>query len=113
MKEKFNLYFVNILKNNYANFNGRARRAEYWYFVLFNVIIAFVLGFIFSLFDLSFVASLYWLAVFVPLLAVGFRRTQDVGKPGWFTLIPIYGLILAIQEGEKGPNEYGADPKGL
>ncbi|MBV7440595.1 DUF805 domain-containing protein [Weeksellaceae bacterium TAE3-ERU29] len=113
MKEKFDMYFVNILKNNYANFKGRARRAEYWYFVLFNVIIAFVLGFIFGLLDLSFVASLYWLAVFVPSIALGFRRVQDVGKPGWFIFIPIYGFILTLQEGEKGANEYGADPKGL
>lgn len=113
MKEKFDMYFVNILKNNYANFKGRARRAEYWYFVLFNVIIAFVLGFIFGLLDLTFVANIYWLAVLVPLIAVGFRRMQDVGKPGWFIFIPIYSLILAIQEGEKGANEYGADPKGL
>ena len=113
MKEKFDMYFVNILKNNYANFKGRARRAEYWYFALFNVIIAFILGFIFGLLDLSFVASIYWLAVLVPSIAVGFRRMQDVGKPGWFIFIPIYGLILAIQEGEKGPNEYGSDPKGL
>ena len=55
-------------------------------------------------------ANLYSLAVLVPSIAVGVRRMHDVGKSGWFLLIPIYNLILAVTEGEKGENEYGQEP---
>jgi uncharacterized membrane protein YhaH (DUF805 family) len=51
------------------------------------------------------------LAVLIPSIAVGVRRMHDVGKSGWFLLIPIYNLILALSEGEKGDNKYGPDPK--
>lgn len=111
MKENFNKYFVEVIKNKYTAFSGCARRAEFWYFVLFNVIISFVITFIFGLIKLSFVGSLYSLAVLVPSIAIGFRRMHDVGKPGWFIFIPIYSLILAIQEGEPTANEYGENPK--
>ena len=45
------------------------------------------------------------------LIPVGVRRMHDVGKSGWFILVPIYNLILACTDGENGDNEYGADPK--
>ncbi len=96
-------YYLKVLQN-YATFGGRARRSEYWYFVLCNFIIAFALGFI-------GVMGIYSLAVLIPGFAVGVRRMHDVGKSGWFIFIPIYGLILACTEGTKGDNEYGADPK--
>jgi uncharacterized membrane protein YhaH (DUF805 family) len=51
------------------------------------------------------------LAIFIPSIAVGVRRMHDVGKSGWFLLIPIYNLILACTDGVQGDNEYGADPK--
>ncbi|MFZ1458042.1 MAG: DUF805 domain-containing protein [Saprospiraceae bacterium] len=51
------------------------------------------------------------LALFIPSLAVAIRRMHDVGKSGWYCLIPFYNLILALTEGEKGLNEYGPDPK--
>jgi uncharacterized membrane protein YhaH (DUF805 family) len=44
-------------------------------------------------------------------IAVAVRRMHDVGKSGWFVLIPIYNLVLAVTEGNKGTNEYGPDPK--
>lgn len=53
----------------------------------------------------------YTIYVFGASLAVGVRRMHDVGKSGWFLLIPIYSLILAVTEGEKGTNRYGKDPK--
>ena len=48
----------------------------------------------------------------LPSIAVGIRRMHDVGKSGWFILIPIYDLILAVTPGVIGPNKYGEDPKG-
>lgn len=105
-------YYFKVL-HNYATFSGRARRSEYWYFFLFNVIIAFVLGFIGGLIDMTFLGNIYSLAVLIPGIAVGVRRMHDVGKSGWFLLIPIYNLILAFTEGEKGSNQYGADPKEI
>jgi uncharacterized membrane protein YhaH (DUF805 family) len=56
-------------------------------------------------------AQLYTLAILLPSIAIGVRRMHDVGKSGWFLLIPIYNFILAVSEGEKGENQYGQDPK--
>jgi uncharacterized membrane protein YhaH (DUF805 family) len=103
-------YYLKVLQN-YATFSGRARRSEYWYFFLFNVIIAFVLGFVGGLTKMPIISTIYTLAVLIPGIAVGVRRMHDVGKSGWFLLIPIYNLILACTDGVKGDNEYGADPK--
>ena len=108
--EKKMNYYTKVLKN-YATFSGRARRSEYWYFVLFNIIISIVLGLIGGMLELGFLSNLYSLLIIVPSIAVGVRRMHDVGKSGWFLLIPIYNLILAVTEGTKGTNAYGADPK--
>jgi uncharacterized membrane protein YhaH (DUF805 family) len=103
-------YYISVLKN-YANFDGRARRSEYWYFVLFNMIFTYALMFIGLAIELPFFQLIYSLGVLVPSIAVGVRRMHDVGKSGWFILIPIYNLILACTNGDEGENEYGADPK--
>lgn len=109
-------YYFKVLQN-YATFSGRARRKEYWMFFLFNIIIAMILGFIEGIADInptsdySILANIYSLAILIPSIAVGVRRMHDVGKSGWFLLIPIYNFILAVTEGEKGENQYGADPK--
>ena len=60
---------------------------------------------------LSVALIIYYLGTFVPVLALGVRRMHDVGKSGWFLIIPIYNLILAVMKGQSGPNEYGPDPK--
>jgi len=103
-------YYLKVLQN-YATFNGRARRSEYWYFVLFNIIIAIAFGFVCGLIRVPDLAYLYNLAILIPSISVGVRRMHDVGKSGWFLLIPIYNLILTVTEGEKGENKYGPDPK--
>lgn len=103
-------YYLKVLQN-YANFNGRARRKEYWMFVLFNFIASFILGFIGGLLDFPILANLYSFAVLLPSIAVGVRRMHDVGKSGWYILIPIYNFILCVTEGDSGENEYGPDPK--
>jgi len=105
-------YYLSVLKK-YATFNGRARRSEYWYFFLFNGVIAFALGFLEGLNSIGtpILSSIYSLAVLIPGIAVAVRRMHDVGKSGWFVLIPIYNLILACSNGEVGENEFGPDPK--
>ena len=73
-------------------------------FVLFNLIFLFVFGFICVVIRYPDLANLYSLAVLIPSIAVGVRRIHDIGKSGWFLLIPIYNLILVLTEGEKGDN---------
>ncbi len=101
-------YYIKFFQN-YATFSGRARRSELWVFYLFNIVISLVL----SLVAVEIIYSLYNLAVIIPSIAVGVRRMHDVGKNGWFLLIPIYSLILAFTEGDKGDNQYGSDPKAI
>lgn len=98
----------------YADFKGRARRKEYWMFFLFNILFAYglqILALAAEVPALLFLAVVYSFAVFVPSLAVGVRRMHDVGKSGWYLLIPIYSFILAVTEGNRGENPYGKDPK--
>lgn len=113
-------WFLKVVKEHYADFNGRARRKEYWMYILVYGIIytvLYILGIVLA-FISSTIASivlgllgLFSLAVLVPTIAVAVRRMHDVGKSGWFILIPIYSLILLLTEGDKGENEYGSDPK--
>ena len=117
--------FMDAVKSvfgNYAAFSGRARRSEYWYFVLFNFLVSFALGFIGGLLgdNVSTVLSSIWsLGVLIPSLAVAWRRLHDIGKSGAYfllILIPLVGAILLIvwfcQPGQPGDNQYGPDPKG-
>lgn len=103
-------YYLSVLKN-YATFTGRARRSEYWYFVLFNAIISFALGFLGAYTGILLLSTIYTFIVLIPSIAVAVRRMHDVGKSGWFILIPFYNLYLAVSEGTSGENEYGPDPK--
>jgi uncharacterized membrane protein YhaH (DUF805 family) len=110
----------------YATFDGRARRAEYWYFALFNLIFSSVLGVLdgivrsnsSSASTVGLLGGLYSLAVLIPSIAVGVRRLHDTGRSGWWMLIgfiPLIGaiwlLVYFVEEGTAGPNQYGADPK--
>ena len=106
-------YYLKVLQN-YAVFNGRARRSEYWWFFLINMVIGYGLIILAGITEMAFLSmsgGLYMLATLLPGIGVAIRRMHDVGKSGWFILIPIYNLILAFTEGDKGPNEYGEDPK--
>jgi uncharacterized membrane protein YhaH (DUF805 family) len=99
--------------SQYIDFEGRARRKEYWMFALFNFIVAFCLGFAVGLLKLpGFLPALYNLAVFFPSIAVGVRRMHDTNRSGWFLMIPFYNLYLLCIEGDRKPNQYGPDPKG-
>lgn len=112
-------WYLKVLKK-YAVFQGRARRAEFWYFVLFNFIISFVLAFIEAVLakNSNVLTALYSLAVFIPYLAVSARRLHDTGRSGWWLLIgliPLIGAIVLIvfwcQDSQPNDNEYGPNPK--
>jgi uncharacterized membrane protein YhaH (DUF805 family) len=124
-------WYLKVLKQ-YADFNGRARRTEFWMFTLFSVLASIVLGLVDALIGTaSFVGTgsgfvyspgllggLYGLAVLIPTLAVTVRRLHDQDKSGWFILlglIPIVGgiivLVFMCLEGTRGPNRFGPDPK--
>jgi len=128
-------WYLAVLKN-YVGFSGRARRKEYWMFVLFNIIAAIVLGILDGVLGTRIVTgavdafgkpqavgilgSLYGLAIFVPSLAVLWRRLHDTSRSGWWfllALIPCVGvfvlLVFLVLPGTPGPNQYGADPKTL
>ena len=93
-------------------FTGRARRQEYWFFALFNLIISFAIGFGEGLMGSPGIAgNLYSLAVFLPGLAVGIRRMHDTDHSGWWILVPIVNLVFACSDGTRGSNRFGPDPK--
>jgi uncharacterized membrane protein YhaH (DUF805 family) len=111
-------WYLEVLKK-YAVFSGRARRKEYWMFVLFNIIISFALGFV-----TGFVASLigspgiagiitiiYSLAIIIPGIAVGVRRMHDLGRSGWWIIVPFVNLVFLFMDSQPGENEYGPNPK--
>ncbi|MBD3629590.1 DUF805 domain-containing protein [Cyclobacterium sp.] len=110
-------YYLDVLKNKYAQFEGRARRSEYWYFVLFNVLVSIGIGIVGTFLDSNFLSMIYSLGVFIPGIAVAVRRLHDTGRSGlWILigLIPIIGLIVLIVfmvEDSKPDNQYGPNPK--
>ena len=104
-----------------VTFSGRARRAEYWWFILATILVSIVLGVIDGLLGLGgefgLLSNIWSLAVFLPSLAAGARRLHDTDRSGWWMLIsflPLIGLIVLIvffaQKGTDGPNRFGADP---
>lgn len=117
-------YYVAVLKK-YATFSGRARRKEYWFYVLFNSIVSLVLSAfdgVLGVYDyetgIGLFASVYGLAVLLPGVAVCVRRLHDIDKSGWFLLlmlIPLIGwivlIVYACQDGTESENEYGSNPK--
>ncbi len=120
-------WYLDVLKK-YAQFSGRARRKEYWMFVLFNVLVSFgvrILGVLLmsilgTTTNLGAIAGMiYSLAVLLPSLALAIRRLHDTGRSGWWEmllLIPLFGWIILIvfkvQESQPGENKYGPNPYG-
>lgn len=111
-------WLIKCLKN-YANFAGRARRKEFWFFrlaYLACVMMATGIGMVLDIGDLLVVPVI--LGLFIPDLAVTARRLHDIGKSGWWTLIallPLLGILLLIfwwvQDSQPETNAYGAVPK--
>lgn len=117
-------WYLEALKK-YAVFSGRSRRKEYWYFVLFNMIITIALAFVDQITGLvsaeagmGLLSGIYTLAVLIPDVAVSVRRLHDTGRSGWWLfiiLVPIIGAIVLfvfmVQDSKPGTNQYGANPK--
>jgi uncharacterized membrane protein YhaH (DUF805 family) len=117
-------WYFEVLKK-YAVFSGRARRKEYWYFVLFNIIISLLFSFIDVLIGTfepqtgaGLLGGIYTLAILIPSLAVAVRRLHDTGRTGWWLLIgfiPVIGaivlLVFMVLDSEPETNEYGPSPK--
>lgn len=117
-------WYLKVLKQ-YADFSGRARRKEYWMYLLFNMLFAFVAMILDNLFGIAFkeigygpMYLIYALFTFIPGLAVGVRRLHDVGKSGWMlliSLIPLVGaiwlLVLFVTDSQESANKWGENPK--
>jgi uncharacterized membrane protein YhaH (DUF805 family) len=117
-------WYLKALRN-YAVFHGRARRKEYWYFVLINIIISVALAIVDSVtgtynsdVGLGLLSGMYTLAVLVPGIAVSVRRLHDIGRSGWWllvVLVPIVGAIVLfifmVLDSKPEQNEYGPSPK--
>lgn len=116
-------YFINVLTKRYADFEGRSRRSEYWYYTLFNML--FVIGLISiswmmgsRAWTIGIISYFFWaVGTFIPGLAVATRRLHDTNKSGWWLLIafiPIGAIVLLVfmaSDGDVGQNQFGYDPK--
>ena len=102
---------ISSVFRQYIGFSGRAGRSEYWWFILFQIIVAFILGFSAQVLYVIFV-----FATFLPALAVLVRRLHDTGRTAWWLLLAIvpFGslvlLIFAVIAGERRENRYGPEP---
>jgi len=117
-------WYLMVLKR-YAEFSGRSRRKEYWYFTLISLVIGIILAIISVSFDLMFMNgqygildSAYQLAVLIPSIAVSVRRLHDTSHNGWWLLlafVPVVGwiwlIVLMATDGISGENAHGANPK--
>ena len=114
-------YFLDVLKNKYAQFDGRATRSEYWYFTLFSLI-AYILAAVVDAVlagitgGFPILSILLMLGFLIPAIAVGVRRLHDINKSGWWyllALVPLISLVLIafFVMDSKEDNVYGPNPK--
>ena len=119
-------WFLKAFKQ-YVVFSGRARRKEYWMFVLFMFIFGLIAIALDNILDITFqfpgvyygpIYIIFGLVMFLPNLGVSIRRLHDTGKSGWFIfigLIPLIGaiwlLVLMFTDSQPGENSYGPNPK--
>jgi uncharacterized membrane protein YhaH (DUF805 family) len=120
-------WFLDCLKNKYATFAGRARRQEYWYYVLFYVLAIVALAIIDGITGtfseeagIGLLSGLFVLATIVPTIAVTVRRLHDTDRSGWWVLlefVPIIGglvlLVFTLLDSQPGANRFGANPKDV
>ncbi len=127
-------YFKRCVTAKYATFAGRARRKEYWSFVLFALIGAVVLGGTGFAIDAAMgvldngdapyftmgLVGVFWLVLFIPSLAVTVRRIHDLGLSGWFYLLiflPYVGsliiFVFTVMPTQKNENKWGPVPAGI
>ena len=112
--------YFKLALSKYAQFTGRSRRSEFWYFILGNFVIGIIIGIVGSLLGDTIstgLSGIYNLAIFIPSIAVAVRRLHDTGRSGWwyllvFTVIGIIALIIWwAADSQPGANEYGPNPK--
>lgn len=110
--------------SNYVTFSGRAQRSEYWWFILFVVLISVAASILDNLLGLNFsdegdgpVQALAGLALLLPTISVAVRRLHDLDRSGWWwwiQVIPLIGfiifLVFACAKGTEGSNRFGPDP---
>jgi uncharacterized membrane protein YhaH (DUF805 family) len=108
---------VRTVFKKYATFQGRARRPEFWWFVLFNIgasILLSIIEVMLGMGDVAPISTIFSLAILIPSIAVAARRLHDIGRSGWWQLIgliPLIGWIVMIiwcaKKGDEHPNDYG------
>lgn len=99
-----NKYFIDVIKNHYFDFSGRATRTQFWMWVLWNLIISFVLGLVLGIAGISANTSnvimwIYSLALFFPALGIAARRLKDGSFTPWLlllNLVPVLGWIILL-----------------
>jgi len=115
--EEFMQFCLQPIKK-YADFRGRARRKEYWYFVAAYTAAILLLSFVGLILGgrihavTDTLVGLIILGFLLPNIAVGVRRMHDTDRSGWWLFLPIGGLIFCCLDGQRGANRFGDDPKG-
>lgn len=127
-------WYLKVMRDNYANFKGRARRKEYWmYTLIFTVLLIALMTIMFSVLSFSdetgietgpgvyltvILVIVFLFAHFIPTIALTVRRLHDTGKSGWWyliVLVPYVGnfviFIFTLIDGDRGDNKYGSNPK--
>lgn len=127
-------WYLKVMRDNYANFNGRARRKEYWmYTLIFTVLLIALMTIMFSVLSFSdetgietgpsvyltvILVIVFLFAHLIPSIALTVRRLHDTGKSGWWYLIvfvPYLGnfviFIFTLIDGDREDNKYGSNPK--
>ncbi len=109
-------YFIAALKK-YAVFSGRARRKEYWMFVLFYMLFSIVFSIMDAVIGTYFITAIYALVMIIPSLSVMVRRLHDTGRSGWWffiSFVPLVGaivLLVFLVQNSHDENDYGVNPK--
>ena len=110
---------VRSVLTQYTGFSGRARRSEYWYFLLFSFLVSTVASMVDAALHSAVLGLLVTLGLILPSLAVGVRRLHDIDRTGWWLLIgliPLVGaivlIVFACTDSQPGPNRFGPPVKG-
>ena len=118
-------YYTDAFRR-YGHFRGRARRREYWYFILFHILASMAANLLDTVFGtmnfqrgIGLLGSIYFVASLLPALAIAARRLQDTGRSPWWLLLlviapigPLILLVMTLFDSQPGENRYGANPKG-
>ena len=111
-------WYLEVIKK-YAVFSGRARREEFWMFFLFNIIVSGAIGGVAGILAamlhspgvVGIIIAIYSLAMLIPSIAVSIRRMHDIGRSGWWIIVPVVHLVFLFLDSQPGENEYGSNPK--